>query len=97
MENKEMIITATEASRSFSEVINRVAYSGESFVIKKGNRIMARITPVTVESEAAQEVAAEAPLKSLPPELLVDFSQNQTIDDSDYYAAMLEEMNKQPA
>ena len=95
MEIKEIVITATEASRSFSEVISRVAYSGETFVIKKGNRIMARIAPVA--AEAAPEEIVEAPIKALPPELQVDFSKNQTIDDSDYYAAMIEEMNKQPA
>lgn len=50
MSNSE-IITATDASRGFSELLNRVAYSGESFTIKKGNRLMARIVPV--EQEAA--------------------------------------------
>jgi antitoxin (DNA-binding transcriptional repressor) of toxin-antitoxin stability system len=46
------IITATEASRSFSDVLHRVCYKGESFVIKKGNRMMARIVPVD-EAEIA--------------------------------------------
>jgi prevent-host-death family protein len=39
-------ITATEASRSFSELLNRARYGGESFVVVRGGEEMARITPV---------------------------------------------------
>ncbi|WP_341792101.1 antitoxin [Rickettsia endosymbiont of Gonocerus acuteangulatus] len=39
------IVKATEAVRSFSDIINRVYYKGESFDIQKGNNIVARITP----------------------------------------------------
>lgn len=39
------IISATDAARSFSEIINRVYYQGQSFNIKKGKAIVARITP----------------------------------------------------
>ncbi|MDX1998144.1 MAG: type II toxin-antitoxin system prevent-host-death family antitoxin [Thermoanaerobaculia bacterium] len=38
-------ITATEASRSFSELLNRARYGGESFVVVRGGEEMAQITP----------------------------------------------------
>lgn len=40
------IIKATEVVRSFSDIINRVYYKGESFDVQKGNNIVARITPL---------------------------------------------------
>lgn len=96
--SEDLIITATEASRSFSEMLHRVAYSGETFVIKKGNRIMARIMPVAMKAEESDvsQVASE-PIKSLPPELIPDFSQNPTVDDAEYYQAMIEELSGQGA
>jgi hypothetical protein len=39
------IITATDAMRSFSDIINKVHYQYQSFDIKKGKSIVARIIP----------------------------------------------------
>ncbi|MGX6960244.1 MAG: antitoxin [Rickettsia endosymbiont of Pentastiridius leporinus] len=39
------IIKATEVVRSFSDIMNRVYYKGESFDVQKGNNIVARISP----------------------------------------------------
>ncbi len=39
-------ITATEAARSFSEVLNQVKYRGESFEIERGGVPIARLVPV---------------------------------------------------
>ncbi|XVN44417.1 MAG: antitoxin [Rickettsia hoogstraalii] len=50
------IIRATEFVRSFSDIMNRVYYKGESFDVQKGNHIVARITPVH---------AADKPKKTL--------------------------------
>lgn len=44
MENIE-IISATEAARSFSDLLHRVHYQHQSFIIKKGGRVMARMVP----------------------------------------------------
>lgn len=44
------IVKATEAVRSFSDIINRVYYKGESFDIQKGNNIVAQIIPVENKS-----------------------------------------------
>lgn len=38
-------VSATEAARQFSEIINRVKYLGQSFEVVRGNEIVARITP----------------------------------------------------
>ncbi|MDX1975325.1 MAG: hypothetical protein SFT92_06575 [Rickettsiales bacterium] len=51
-------ITATEASRSFSDLLHRVCYGGESFIIKKGSRLMAKIGPV--DEVSTQETAVKA-------------------------------------
>jgi antitoxin (DNA-binding transcriptional repressor) of toxin-antitoxin stability system len=39
-------ISATEAARSFSDVVARVHYRGEEFVVEKGGEAVCRISPV---------------------------------------------------
>lgn len=39
-------ITATEATRNFSDIINRAHYRGESFEVTRGGQVVARIEPV---------------------------------------------------
>lgn len=43
-------ITATEAARAFSELLNRVCYAHQSFVILRGGERVARIEPATAPS-----------------------------------------------
>jgi len=38
-------ITATEASRNFSDILNRAQYRDESFEIVRGSEVVARIVP----------------------------------------------------
>lgn len=84
-------ITATEASRRFSDFLNRVAYNGESFVIKKGSRVMAKIVPAeeTRHCEEAVPTKQSSPMpkpeKSGSPRL-----QEQPRDDAQH-------TNPQPA
>lgn len=40
-------ITATEASRGFAEVLDAVEHRGESFLIRRNGRAIARIEPAT--------------------------------------------------
>ncbi|WP_425362817.1 antitoxin [Candidatus Tisiphia endosymbiont of Hybos culiciformis] len=47
------VITVTEAVRSFSDIIGRVHYQRESFDIKKGGNIVARITPAKISDSIA--------------------------------------------
>lgn len=39
------IISATEASRSLSGILNKVHYQGQSFEVKRGREIIAKIIP----------------------------------------------------
>lgn len=39
-------ITAAHAARSFSEILNRVKYRGESFVVERNREPVCRIEPV---------------------------------------------------
>jgi len=38
-------VTATEAARRFSDLLNRVRYRGDSFVIVRGGEAVARLSP----------------------------------------------------
>jgi prevent-host-death family protein len=42
---KEKTLTVTEAARGFSDLINRVHYRGESAVLTKNGRAVARVIP----------------------------------------------------
>ena len=57
-------ITATEASRKFSEILNRVAYKGESFVVERSGRPVCEIRPAQEEGITTQELVEI--LKSAP-------------------------------
>jgi antitoxin (DNA-binding transcriptional repressor) of toxin-antitoxin stability system len=39
-------LTATEAARNFSEILNRVRYGRETFVILRGGEAVCRLSPV---------------------------------------------------
>ena len=39
-------ISVTEAVRNFADFINRVVYRGEQFVLERGGRPVARLSPV---------------------------------------------------
>jgi antitoxin (DNA-binding transcriptional repressor) of toxin-antitoxin stability system len=54
-------ISATEAARSFSELLNRVHYRGESFDVVRNGEVVARIT----SSSAQQRVDAQALIAAL--------------------------------
>jgi antitoxin (DNA-binding transcriptional repressor) of toxin-antitoxin stability system len=40
-------ISATQAARNFSDLINRVRYQGTSFEIERGNEVIAQIVPAS--------------------------------------------------
>ncbi len=45
-------ISATDAARNFADVVNRVRYRGEEFVIEKGGEAVARLSPIGVPRAA---------------------------------------------
>jgi antitoxin (DNA-binding transcriptional repressor) of toxin-antitoxin stability system len=40
-------ISATEAARHFSDLLNKVGFRGERYTIARGGKAIARLTPVT--------------------------------------------------
>jgi len=86
----ESVMTATEASRGFSELLHRVCYGGESFVIKKGSRIMARITPVEAGVRNAEVQRAETSLPVIDDKM----PENMTAEEAEFYQAWIEQIRK---
>ena len=41
-------VSATEASRKFSEILNRVAYKRETFIVERSGRPVCQISPAPV-------------------------------------------------
>ena len=57
-------ISATQAARSFSELMNRVRYRGESFVVERGGKPICEILPARPPKFNGADLAAL--LRSLP-------------------------------
>ena len=53
-----VLISVTEASRNFSDCVNRARYQGTSFVLLKGGSPVARIEPAEAEPKRGRELAA---------------------------------------
>jgi len=43
--SQQRTLSATEASRNFSEIMNRVKYRGESFIIERGGERICEVRP----------------------------------------------------
>jgi antitoxin (DNA-binding transcriptional repressor) of toxin-antitoxin stability system len=57
-------ISATEAARSFSDLMNRVRYRGESFVVERSGKPICEILPARPPKFTGAELAKL--LRSLP-------------------------------
>jgi antitoxin (DNA-binding transcriptional repressor) of toxin-antitoxin stability system len=75
-------ISATEAARSFSELMNRTRYRGESFVVERGGKPICEIIPAKPPRFSGAELAQL--LRSLPK------------PDKEYLALVEELVAKQP-
>lgn len=58
-------VTATEAARNFSELLNRVRYGRESFVILRGGEEVGQLVPPPLSSKATLRNLIEA-LERIP-------------------------------
>jgi prevent-host-death family protein len=72
-------ISATEAARNFSDLVNRVYYKGESFVVERGGEPVCAISPVAPAKFTGSDFVAL--LSSLPS------------PDPEYFD-LIEELNK---
>ncbi|HUY27235.1 MAG TPA: hypothetical protein VMV27_07410 [Candidatus Binataceae bacterium] len=75
-------ISAIKAARGFSELMNRVRYRGESFIVERGGKPICEILPATPAKFSGAELAGL--LQSLPK------------PDEGYLAAVEEILTKQP-
>jgi len=57
-------ISATDAARRFSEVLNRVRYRNETFIVKRGGEPVCEIVPVRSKAVTGSELVKL--LRSLP-------------------------------
>jgi antitoxin (DNA-binding transcriptional repressor) of toxin-antitoxin stability system len=76
-------ISATEAARSFSDLLARVRYRGEEFIIEKGGEPMCRVSPARVAERSTASSIAELLLRLPKP-------------DSRYWDAVESAARKQP-
>ena len=76
-------ISATEAVRSFSELMNRVRYRGESFLVERGGKPICEIHPAAPAKFSGAELANL--LRSLPK------------PDAEYLSIIEELVAKQPS
>jgi hypothetical protein len=65
-------LTATEAARSLSDLLNRTRYRGETFVIVRGREEVARLIPPQAGAPAATLGDLLHKLRSLGEEHLLD-------------------------
>jgi hypothetical protein len=59
------LLSATEAARNFSELLNRVRYRGERFVIVRGGSAIGELRPAEPLRFTGRDLVAL--LRSLPP------------------------------
>lgn len=57
-------IRATDAARSFSDLINRVGYKGETFIIERGGKPMCELIPIATHRFTGSDFLAL--LETLP-------------------------------
>jgi hypothetical protein len=58
-------VSATEAARNFSEMVNRVRYNGETFVVERGGTSVCEIGPAACTTDFTGADLVEL-LKALP-------------------------------
>ena len=69
-------MSATEASRTFSEILNRALYRGESFLIERGGKPVCEIKPAALSRFTVADLADL--MKILPP---IDKDYLRTVED----------------
>ena len=66
-------LSVTEAARHFAAYINRVAYCGESFVLVRGNKLVAELRPLPMGKRLAELPALLTSLPRLTPDDATQF------------------------
>ncbi|HXW85142.1 MAG TPA: hypothetical protein VEJ86_12095 [Candidatus Binataceae bacterium] len=61
-------ITATEAARRFSDIVNRVRYQHESFLVERNGEPMCQIVPTPLRTAKAADLIGVLPTLPRPDE-----------------------------
>ncbi len=62
------VLSATEAARNFSDLISRVCYKGETYVIERGGKAMCELVPVETRRCTGADLLALLTTLARPPE-----------------------------
>ncbi len=75
-------ITATEANRQFSRILNEVE-DGQTYVVTRQGRAIAKIVPADVEEVRREEARAKlfARLRSQPPKKVAPWTREELYED----------------
>ena len=58
-------VSATEAARTFSDLLNRIRYRGEEFLVERGGEPICRMVPATTSRNLTMRQLADI-LRELP-------------------------------
>ena len=61
----EKTISATDAVRKFSEILNSIIYRGDHYTVRRGGKAVASISPVLPSAKTLAEM--KELIKKLPP------------------------------
>jgi prevent-host-death family protein len=67
MDSKSAAVSVANAKRGFSDLLGRVAYGGETIVITRRGRPMAKLVPVDEEPSVAPDLASRGWLEEDDP------------------------------
>ena len=81
----ETRITATEAARNFSDILNRVKYKGEEFVVERNGEVVCRIV-----------AGAKAKPKGLTGKEFAELWRKMPKPDPEFWDAVEEAVQGQP-
>lgn len=59
------VISASEARNNFSEILSLVVFKGESFIVKRKGKIVARIMPEKLSKKKDEEKEIKEKLKAI--------------------------------
>ncbi|PKL42039.1 MAG: antitoxin [Candidatus Riflebacteria bacterium HGW-Riflebacteria-1] len=67
-------LSVTDTARNFSDIINRVTYKGEKFILLKGKKAVAEISPVKTGRPLSELQEVLESLPALSSDELEDFA-----------------------
>jgi antitoxin (DNA-binding transcriptional repressor) of toxin-antitoxin stability system len=69
---RSRVVSATHAARNFSELISRVCYNGETYVVERGGKLMCELVPVEARRCTGADLLALLASLARPAEEFLD-------------------------